>query len=99
MRAVEQRHLALVVRFFRWNEQYVQAGLVCGELLGNFFRSFYYPKVECLSLYYEIVAVAYLLLYLGYFLARESRYDSVDERGIYAATVVKPLLELLRQFP
>ena len=99
VRAVEQSDLALVVRLLRRNKQYVESSLVCGELFGHFLGGFNHPKVEVLGLHHQVVAIAYLLLNLCNLLARETGHDAVNECGIDAAALVKPLLELLGQLP
>ena len=88
-----------MVWLLRWYEEYVETSLVCRELLCHFLWCLYHPEVECLCLYHEVVAIANLLLYLCNFLALETWNDTVNECGIYAATVVKPLLELLWKLP
>ncbi len=58
VRAVEQRHLTLVVGLLGRNEEHVQAGLVGGEFLGHFLWSLDDPQVEVLGLYHQVVAIA-----------------------------------------
>ena len=57
VRAIQQRHLTLVVRLLAGYEQHVQSGLVGGELVGHLFRSLDNPQVEVLGLYDEVVAI------------------------------------------
>jgi hypothetical protein len=99
MRAVEQGDLTLVVRLLTGYEQHMKARLVGRELTGDLSWCLDYPQVEVLSLYDEVVAIAYLLLYLGNLLAWEARHDAVYERSIYATRLVEPLLEVSRQLP
>ena len=99
MRAVQQRYLALVVRFLRGHEEHVQASLVSRELLGYFLRSLDDPQVEVLSLYDEVVAIADLLLNLLDFVAGEAGHDAVYQRSIDAAAFLEPLLEALAELP
>ena len=77
----------------------MESGLVGREFLCHFLRSLNHPEVEGLSLYHEVVAIAYLLLNLCNLLAWESRHDAVNECCVYTAAVVKPSLKLLWQFP
>ena len=58
MGTVEQGDLALVIGFLAGYEEYVQSGLVGGELGGNLCRGLDDPKVEDFSLYYEAVLIA-----------------------------------------
>ena len=77
----------------------MQSCLVSRELLCHFLRCLDDPQVEVLGLYYEVVSIAYFLLYLCYLLTGESRYDAVNKCCIDAARVLKPLAETLGQFP
>src|SRR5574344_1266316 len=91
--AVEQCHLALVVRFLRRNEEHMETSFVCGELISYFLRSFNHPEVECLCLYNKVVAVRNLFLNLRKFLTWESWNDTIHESGINATSFFKPFLE------
>jgi hypothetical protein len=55
--------------------------------------------VEGLSLYHEVVAIANLLLNLLNFIAWESRYDTVYEGSVNAASLLEPFLEVFAQVP
>ena len=77
----------------------MQTSLVGGELLGHLSWSLDHPEVEVLGLNHQVVAVRNLLLNLGNLLAGESRYDTVHECSVNAASLLEPLLEVLAQLP
>ena len=99
VRAVEQRHLTLVIGLFRRYEQYVQTGFVGREFFGNLLRSLNYPEVKYLGLYYQVVVVLQFLFDCVDIFAGESRYDAVYQRCIYAASLLEPLFEVVTEVP
>ena len=67
MRAVEQRHLAFVVRRLVVSEHHMQPSLVGRELAGQLLqrqvrRRLDHPEVEGLGLYHHLVGITHLLL-------------------------------------
>ena len=99
VRAVQQGHLALMVRGLRRDEEHVQAGFVGRELGGDFLRSLNHPQVEDFSLVQQVVLVTHALAQLGGIVARITRDDAVHQRAIYAAGGLEPFRETFSQFP
>ena len=78
----------------------MKASLLCRELLAqlldrHILRFLDYPKVENFSLNNEVVLISNLLLYVGNFLAWESRNDTVYQCSAYIAVVCEPIFESL----
>ena len=99
MRTVQQGYLPFVVRCFRRYEQHVQSGLVSREFGSHFLRCLNDPQVEDFGLYHHVVVILQLFLDGVDVLARKSRNDTVDQRGIYAASLFKPVFEAVAQVP
>ena len=99
VRAVQQGHLALMVRGLGRNEEHVQAGFVGRELGSDFLRSLNHPQVEDFSLVQQVVLVAHALAQLGGIIARITRDDAVHQRAVHAAGGLEPFRETFSQFP
>ena len=100
VRAIQQSNLALVVWLLIVGDEHVEASLMSREFLlhllyGHVLSLLDYPEVEALSLDYEIVLVANLLLDFLDGIAWEAWYDAVYEGSAYIAVIGKPLLEAL----
>ncbi len=81
-------------------DEHVETCLVSREFLLHLLYSHIlglldYPEVEALSLYHEVVLIAYLLLDFLDGVAWESWHDAVNECGAYIAVICEPLLEAL----
>ena len=88
-----------MIRSFRRNKQYVQAGLVGREFLSDFLRSFDYPQMEDFSLYNHVVIILQFFLDSGNVLTRESRNNTVYQCSINATSLFEPGLEFIAQVP
>ena len=99
VRAVEQGNFSLVIRSFGRNEKYVKAGFVGGKFFGYALGSFDYPQVENFGLYHQVVVILQFFFDSGNIFAGESRYDTVYERSIYAASLFEPFFEIFTEVP
>ena len=100
MRAVEEGNLTLVIGGLVLCDDDVEPCTVGRELFtqgtdGKVGRFFYYPKVESLSLYHQVVHIAGTFLQLVDVLSGEAWHNAVHQRSAYIVVAREPVLEPL----
>ena len=99
VRSVQQSHFPFVVRCFRRHKEHIQSGFVGREFGSYFLRCFNYPQMENFGLHHHVVIVLQFFFDSRNILARESRYDTVNQCSIHTTSLFKPLLEVISQVP
>lgn len=99
VRAVEDSHLALLVRLLIISIDDGQPALRQGQFVGKVAGGFDDPQTEGFSGVQQVVLIAQLLPNRLILAARIAGHDAVNKRGGEHARRLQPLLELLAQRP
>ena len=99
VRAVEDSHLALLVRLLIISVDDGQPALRQGQFVGKVAGGFDDPQTEGFSGVQQVVLIAQLLPNCLILAARIAGHDTVNKRGGEHARRLQPLLELLAQRP